>query len=436
MTKFRQSRADERGAVLVHVAIAMLVLIAFSALAIDYGALLVGRSQAQNAADAAALAGASSLAFDDPDDIPRAKDSAAAAAQANLVLGAAPSIVAATDVQMVFPCPPGAPGLPDTCIRANVYRSAGRSNALPTFFAQIVGVTSQDVRATATAQVVTGNATDCLKPWAVADKWDENWENGAVNNGPWTPTSNFDKYMKQGNDYVPDPSVTTPDIYTAPTPTSSGTGFAPFDSNGNPTSDYGLQISLKIGNSQNRLSSGWFLSLDLPCPAGVGTGANCYRWNIKNCNDTVYKIGDSLTVSSEQGNMVGPTDQGVEGGGPTNGDGLAILLRDPDASWNSTTNTIQGSCAPGVCGDGLYHASSPRIVPVAVFNLDSFFASSPNGQTSVTITNIMGFFIEGMGSGQNRHDVIGRLVAVPGLTVGTSSVDETASFMRKVLLVR
>ena len=108
----------------MHVALAMLALIAFSALAIDYGALLVSRSQAQNSADAAALAGALSLAFDDPDDIARAQAAAAAAGIANQVLGAAPSIVPATDVQLVIPCPPGAPGLPDTCIRANVYRSA------------------------------------------------------------------------------------------------------------------------------------------------------------------------------------------------------------------------------------------------------------------------------------------------------------------------
>ena len=64
-----------------------------------------------------------------------------------------------------------------------------------------------------------------------------------------------------------------------------------------------------------------------------------------------------------------------------------------------------------------------------------FFAGSPNGKTSVTITNIMGFFIEGMG-GPGNKDVIGRLVAIPGLTKGDGSVDETASFLRKVLLVR
>ena len=181
MTNIRRSLAgDERGAVLVHVALAMLALIAFSALAVDYGALLVSRRQAQNSADAAALAGALSLAFDDPDDIPRAQAAAAAAGSREPGLGrgavdcscnrrAAHSVPA----RRARVCPTPA------FVRTSTAAPA-RSNALPTFFAQIVGITSQDVRATATAQVRTGNAAECMKPWAVADKWDENWENGAA----------------------------------------------------------------------------------------------------------------------------------------------------------------------------------------------------------------------------------------------------------------
>lgn len=433
MLNDRQRRTGgERGAVLVHAALAMLALMALNALVIDYGALWLSRSQAQNAADAAALAGALSLAFDDPDDIPRAQTNAASAGTANLVLGVAPSIIPATDVTLI-PCPPGAPGLPDTCIRADVYRSAARANALPTFFAQIMGITSQDIRATATAQVITGNAVECMKPWAVADKWDENWENGKPNPGNWTPDSIFDKYMKQGNQYVPDPSVLTPDVYIAPTAGSAGTGFAPFDAQGNQTSDYGLPLVLKIGASENRLSSGWFLALDLLNEDGSsGSGGADYRNNIKGCNGTTYAIGDTLTVSSEQGNMVGPTRQGVEGGGPG---GMGLTEKDPGAIWDTSTRSVQGSCAPGVCADSVWYARSPRIIPVPLFDIDAFFAGSPNGKTTVNITNIMGFFVEGM-CGTGNKDVCGRLVAIPGLTKGGGSVDETASFLRRVLLVR
>jgi Flp pilus assembly protein TadG len=418
----RRQVHDQRGAVLVHVAVGLMTLLAITALVMDMGTMWAGRRQAQNAADSAALAGALSLAFDDPDDIARAQAAAAATGVANQVLGAAPSINAATDVQLI-PCPPGAPGLPDTCIRADVYRSAARSNALPTFFAQIVGVNSQDVRATATAQVLTGNAAECMRPWAVADRWEEHWEGGAASTAPWTPDSNFDKYRKQGNNWVPDPAVLTPDRYIAPTATDPGSGLTPFDSDGNPTAMYGLQLTLKLGSAENRISSGWFQALALPDANGnPANGGNNYRNNIANCNPNVYGIGD--TVPTEQGNMVGPTRQGVED----------LVAKDPGATWNASAMAVQGSCAPGVCADGLSYVRSPRIVPVALFDIDYFFQGSPSGKTSVTITNIMGFFVEGMGPG--NKDVIGRLVAIPGVTRGGGSVDETASFLRKVLLVR
>ncbi|HJZ77046.1 MAG TPA: pilus assembly protein TadG-related protein [Vicinamibacterales bacterium] len=423
MMRGRRSLAgDDRGAVLVHVALAMLTLIAFSAFAIDYGALLGGRRQAQNAADAAALAGALSLAYDDPNDIPRAQAAAVAAGLANPVLGAAPSIDPATDVNLI-PCPPGAPGLPDTCIRADVYRSAARSNALPTFFATMLGVTSQNVRATATAQVATGSAVECLKPFAMGDKWQENWEAGKPSTAPWTPTSTFDKYMKQGGQWVPDPSVTTPDVYVAPSATDPGTGFTPFDAAGDRTSEYGLELTLKVGSAQDTLSAGWFQALDLPLPDGTsGSGAADYRNFIGNCTTRVFQIGDTVPV--ETGNMVGPTGQGI-------GD---LVAKDPGATWNPSTQSVDGSCAPGICPDGQYHARSPRIVAIPLFSMDAFFAGSPNGKTTVTITNIMGFFVEGMGGSGNK-DVLGRLVSIPGVTLG-GGVDETASFLRTVLLVR
>lgn len=135
----------------------------------------------------------------------------------------------------------------------------------------------------------------------------------------------------------------------------------------------------------------------------------------------MFAIGDTLQVESKQGDMVGPTDKGVED----------LIALDPSASWNATTNSVQGSCAPGTC-NGVYQAYSPRIVPVALFDLDAFFWGTPNGKSTITITNIMGFFVEGM----SGKDVLGRLTAIPGLTKGTKKVTDSASFMRKVLLVR
>ena len=47
---------------------ALLVLFGFATFVVDYGVLWVGRHQAQNAADAGAIAGAIARAYDDFDD--------------------------------------------------------------------------------------------------------------------------------------------------------------------------------------------------------------------------------------------------------------------------------------------------------------------------------------------------------------------------------
>ena len=60
-----QSRlSSERGAVLIQVAVCLLVLLAFSAFVVDYGVMWASRGQAQTAADASALAGAISMAYE------------------------------------------------------------------------------------------------------------------------------------------------------------------------------------------------------------------------------------------------------------------------------------------------------------------------------------------------------------------------------------
>src|SRR5215210_5313905 len=83
---------SERGSVIVHVAVALVGLVAFSALSIDYGAMWMSRRQAQNAADAAALAGAISLAFDDASDFELARASAEVAGESHTILGVTPEI--------------------------------------------------------------------------------------------------------------------------------------------------------------------------------------------------------------------------------------------------------------------------------------------------------------------------------------------------------
>ena len=64
----RRLRRNERGFSFVFVGLGFMAFLAATTLAIDVGMFMTARSQAQNSADAGALAGAVSLAFNDFND--------------------------------------------------------------------------------------------------------------------------------------------------------------------------------------------------------------------------------------------------------------------------------------------------------------------------------------------------------------------------------
>jgi hypothetical protein len=402
--------ADDRGAILAYVAVAMLVMLGVATFVADYGVLWASRRQAQNSADAAAMAGAVALAFDNAADLTNsgpAKQGALLISQKNFVWGAAPSVSATSDIS--FPtCPDGA----GTCVRVNVYRNAARGDALPMFFGYFVGLSTQDVRATATAEVQPANATDCLKPWAVIDKWAEHYP---IDPAPWTLASTYDKYDKNGN---PDPKITHPDVYVAPTEDDFGTGFHPYEADGSYTSDYGLRLSLKLGGQTDfDYATGWFAALALP----NSTGGNDYRNNIENCVGVTYKIGDVLPINTEPGEKVGPTAQA------TVGDPNSLVNQDPGAYWDTKLNGGKG----GVAGSA--YGVSPRIVAIPLVNPDIMTEVQKGGRTDVPIANIMGFFVEGYDN--TTKAVTGYLCTMPGkLVAGAGGVEGT--FLKSVVLVR
>ena len=401
---------SERGAVLVHVALAIIALVAFTTFVVDYGVLYASRRQAQNVADAAALAGAVAFGFDSTDTTTSgpAYLSAQSMIQSHRVWGQVPV------ADVTFVCPPGETG---TCIRVDVFRNQARGNPLPTFFGKLVGLVDQDIRATATAKVAIGNATDCLKPWGVIDKWAEYQPTVQ----PWDNASIFHKYINQGpNSGDPDPTLVPPDNYVPPTTSGPGTGFAPYDANHNFTNDYGRQIELKVGDQTDfEYASGWFAPLNL----FDSRGGNDYLENIKGCVGVTYKIGDELDILTNPGQKVGPTRQGVED------DIDSIVLQDPNAVWSSTPNNGAG----GVINSAF--AVSPRIVAVPLVDPDWMAMTQKNGLTKVKIVNIMGFFVEGYD--QPTKAVVGRLMTLPGMqTAGPEPIGGQSAFMQAIVLIR
>ena len=442
-------RRNERGAVLVHVSIALIALLAVAALAVDAGVKWVARGQAQNAADAGALAGAVGLAFDDPNDLSQtglAAQSARNYAVANLVWGQA----GAVDVTISGSLPPcNVEG--DVCVKVDVFRNQARTNALPTFFARILNITQQGVVATATAQVRIGAATQCLKPWAIVDRWDE--FDGPEPDYPgadpdFNPASTFDKYPRTPS------APTEADLYVPPSATSPGTGWTIRPG------DLGRQFAIRTDPpGSNTVSSGWYRSLDLPRVDTGNLGGDAYGANIVSCNgypisiaapdqvcpepsaitsheDKVY-WGERGCVRVQTGIIQGQTISGIE----------AIFNRDPGARWNPSMNGGTGGIA------GAAWTPSPRIVPIAVMDIDQYLSVDPSGSGGVVkIVNIFGFFIEGMGdvdangvitfdpgnplSSQNKV-VVGRIMTLPGLALaGGPAIDPDAAFLRTILLRR
>jgi len=251
------------------------------------------------------------------------------------------------------------------------------------------------VRATASATILPSDTVECLRPWAVVDKWDDSA-------GPWDSESTFDPAAG--------------DTYTPPTADDPGSGFYPFEEDGSPSPYYGMPIQLKYNHWQDvskaGVISGWFSSLDLeqrPPPLCSGGGGALYRCTIANCSARQYSIGD--VVPTEQGNMVGPTNQGVDD----------LIAQDPDAHWDGT----------GIVDSDFSH--SPRIVPLVIVNPQLLFESDANGKSEVPISNFLGFFVESRGHGT----VTGRLISVPGDAAGAGSpAAGPASFARIITLIR
>jgi hypothetical protein len=386
--------ASARGAILVQVGVGIFVVMGFAAFVIDYGVLWTSRRQAQNAADAGALAGATARAFDETTDPPSstgaAHQSAVKTAQANLVFGQVPGVAATWD------CPPFESGR--RCVQVNVFRdgaNGGSASPLPVYFAHVFSaVTSQSVRATATAIVGVGNATNQLRPWMIPDKFSgPDWQ-------PPTPTPPSTGCDASG------PFTPPADSYTAPTSTSPGTGYT---ATGTPNYR-GCRLTLSEGDPHLALSPSFYYEVDL-----TGGGGAAYKNNIINGAGVTAKIGDQLLTLP--GGRKGPTKQGVD----------ALILQDRTASWNGTQ--VINSCAPACA------PVSPRIVPIALFSPQEFYsANRTSGRFLLTIVNMLGFFVESV---DNNGTVTGILLQNIGdLVISSPTVGDQSGFMLTPLLVR
>ena len=350
MDKERKARGRTRGAALVLAAFGLVMISAVGALAIDLAMLYKARGDAQRAAEAAALAGASAFvdyAVVDPVVSDSADARARHYAESNAILAQAVSPAEVQDVQVV---------VDSQKVRVKVGRPK-----IGTWFARLLGVDSVAIGASAAAVAEHAGNGKCVKPFAVPDTWDEgaqdangdNLENGGE---VWSYTPGDDTYAP-GN---PDEPLT-----------GSGYGSALRGT------DYGRQVGLILPDGVIPITGP---NQFRPFSADIVTPYNAaeYQQAIESCDQNDVNFTDSYPLLSAP--PAAETQQGVD----------SLVSMDPGAHWDNLTQTIQGSSAPD-------WRASPRVVKIGLFDPGQLGPA----QTQVVFNNLGMMFLEGFDPATN-----------------------------------
>ena len=429
---------NRRGAALALVAVSLVVILGMGALAVDMGMLIKQREDAQRASDAAALAGAAAFTNAKAQDaIVPAKDQAFeylaknyvghtyidTSGKVSTVVGGNRYVTTSAEGTVIV--------LPDSLkVRVIVRRPA-----VGTFFARVLGFFNVPIAAKAAAIASEQGAGKCIKPFALPDIWQEN-------NTREDPNQN--EFQDPGENWQYDPAATTrqnkpvpadhyrgyedPNTNNTGTETGWGSSFrnSLADADGyRYKDDFGRKIVLKPNNPSAAPSPGFFQAWDL---SPDDHGGNDYRNNIWSCNPVEIQIGVSYQVDSslsEPGNMIGPTNQGID----------SLIAQDSLACWHSFTRAdgyqsgevLRRSPGTSSC-DQSYGGweSSPRVLYVPLFDPTQV----QSGRTTLAFSNLAVFFLEDGGTGQ--APIVGRFMF---FAKGTGEGETTGSLILKPRLV-
>jgi hypothetical protein len=377
-SRFQHLWRDERGMSFIYVGMGFMAFFAATTIAVDVGMFMTARSQAQNSADAGALAGATALVYDSFSDRSAsgpAVTSAISTSHENDVIHSDVSVIGS---DVTFPA--GTGGRFDR-VHVNVFRTSDRNNPVASLIGPLFGVPTANVSAAATAEAALANAMSCVKPFTIPDRWQENQTPG------WDPGDTFDRYDDHTGVVIPNA-----DVYSL--------GSTSYDAE----RDKGMLLTIRAGTG-NEINPSFYYSWAMP----GGSGGNWYRDNIAGCNGTVTHIGDDITP--EPGNMVGPTNQGIDD----------LLALDPGAYWDGVHNRVVSTMHP-----------SPRVFPIPLFDPDFYQNGKVNGRPAdLKVSNWLGFFLVG----RTGNDVYGRITPITGIFDGNAGPAPDGVFPRVIRLV-
>jgi len=373
----------ERGATITIVAVSLVAMLSMMALAIDIGYLFKGRNDAQRAADAAALAGASAFRdFPDPNQTStqtEAHDRAMEYASRNSVLGT-PIDTSSEVTVTLFPA--------DRKVRVIIQRAS-----VGLWFAKIFGLNSTSLAAKAAAHVSTATTTtDCVKPVAIRDLWNEvNTTTQDVNADRiwnWDQATQEQWVFDAGSGDSYDPGTTG---YGSGWRNGFGTGTA-----NRKDGDYGRRALIMDVDPSNATPTSYYQSWGF-LNDSTNEGADTLAWRTLNCDPRGVSLNQE--VRALNGGKIGQTTKAWDD----------LANEDPGLYWDDNTNAPAGTTnAPG--GDW---TKSSRVMTIMLFSPAEV---GTNNSNNFHAANLARFFLEKRACG-------------PKGGVGTCKAPVTARFL-------
>jgi len=403
-------RKRNRGQVLVLVALAIIVLLGFCALAIDLGYLWTVRHELQRCADTGALAGASAFKNDGKGSDKnitkkKAKDLAELYASKDKVINSVldpKKVVPPGDrTEVVVKFTDEDPSLGYFQIRVETSREAGL--IFGRIFRPTAVVTAYAIAEAATAS----NNVNCIKPWGVSYPWNDNNLNGQYDEGET--------------------------VYTGCDASNPTWSFCP-----------GTEIKIKVSTKDNnavpspQTEPSHFFALDfqkLPTAPGCtskGGAAGYLQWITEKCVDECVEIsagpddtGDLIPV--EPGNMVGPTLEGA----------LSLIAQEMQLGG---VTTFPSGCDHPVftgetCLDGNMWRLSPRVFRIPVY--DPQVDQLSPGNDEIHVAEFAGMWLDHVDpvGADGQATVYGRWITadvIHGSGGGTTEGTPTVLYLRLV----
>lgn len=467
MSDLRTRTQDRRGASLILVAIALVVVMLMASLAIDLGRLLSARAEAQRAADAAAMAGVSAFltgvsgtALRDT-AVARAARIASQNEMTRQLIRPGELVAEGSYSEEFRYVETVVGGVLDTLesVDATVYPYVGeelrvevipslervrvtvRRDTVGVWFARVIGMREFPISARAMAHAAYAGGTRCVRPIAVMDWWDESDPDEDANNNEVpeaTEVWDFD-------------AISENDTYAAVTPTLGGTGLGSTFRNGKDglVNDRGRWLILRNQGQAGQTNA---VCADYRGNKCLGPG----WWGLWDPwadepkeNASVPNIRRALTPTLSEENcaqvQVGH-NYGFQQGeiGSLTKEFTEVWKSDPDAKWSTAkdpTSEYFGCVTRGADGsspcDGDWRSGS-RVWVMGLFDPnDAAILAAPGNETKgrVHFNNFALFFFEGCADPKRTNpadlrpdrncrpqdDIVGRYAGIaPGIGPGSS----------------